>query len=135
MSAQHAHDLIPRYVDAWNQPDSDHRRAELTALYADDGCIATQSGVCRGVEAIVSHVGEVYDQFIGSGRYRFTGGGAVAHHDCVLFRWEMRAASSDDLADAGMNFFLIADDGRIAADYQFTLGVDSAIGSAAPGRP
>jgi hypothetical protein len=75
-------------------------------------------------------VGQVHDQFIASGQYRFASGGAVGHHDCVLFHWEMRKAASGELADAGMNVFLLSAAGLIAHDYQFTLGVDSSIGSA-----
>ena len=73
---------------------------------------------------------EVYDEFIAPGRYRFSSGGAVGHHDCILFRWEMREAASGELADAGINLFLLSAAELIAGDYQFVLGVDSSIGSA-----
>jgi hypothetical protein len=129
------HELVHRYVHAWNHPHASHRRAELTALYTRDGCIATHREVFAGIDAMVGHVSDVFDQFIAPGRFRFASGGAVRHHDFVLFRWEMRESSGDELADAGMNFFLMARDGRIAGDYQFTLGVDSAIGSHASIAP
>jgi hypothetical protein len=135
LSAQPLHELVDRYVKAWNDPDPLHRRAELASLYTDDGYIATQIGVHAGIDAVVGHVSEVYDQFIALGRYRFSSGGVLAHHDYVLFRWEMREAASGELADAGMNFFHLAADGRIIGDHQFTLGVDSSIGSAASIRP
>lgn len=123
------HDLVHRYVAAWNHPDPTNRQVELTALYARDGRIVTRSEIFAGVDSIVRHVGNVFDQFIAPGRFRFANGGAVTHHDVVLFRWEMRETAGADLADAGMNLFVMAPDGRIADDYQFTLGVDSSIGS------
>lgn len=129
VARQPLQELIPRYVKAWNEPDPVHRRAELTSLYAADGRIVTQSSVYAGIGAVVGHVGDVYDQFIAPGHCRFAGGGAVAHHDGVLFRWEMRQAATNELADAGMNLFLLSGEGRIAADYQFTLGIESSIGS------
>lgn len=130
MAAQPLQNLIPRYVDAWNDPDPIHRRAELASLYAGNGSIVTESGVFAGIDAVAQHVGEVYDQFIALGRYRFSSSGAAGHHDCILFRWEMREAASGELADAGINLFLLSAAGFIVGDYQFVLGVDSSIGSA-----
>lgn len=123
-------DLVSRYVDAWNDPDPLYRRAELSSLYTEDGSIVTaQSGAFVGIDAVVDHVGAVFDQFIGPGQYRFATGGAMRHHHGALFRWEMRDTVSDELADAGINFFHLSPEGRIVADFQFTLGVDSSIGS------
>ena len=122
-------ELIRRYVDAWNDPDPARRRTVLASLYAADGRIVMRTGVFTGIDAIIGHITEVFGQFIAPGRYRFATGGAVAHHDCVLFRWELREAASGELADAGMNLFLLSPEGRVAGDYQFTLGVDSSLGS------
>jgi hypothetical protein len=41
---------------------------------------------------------------------------------------------SGNLADAGMNMFLLGADGRIDGDYQFVLGVESSIGQLAVAR-
>jgi hypothetical protein len=130
LTIQSLPDLIPRYVDAWNDPDLTRRRAGLASLYEGDGQIVTQSGVFAGMGAITQHVGQVYEEFIAPGRYRFVSGGAVGHHDCVLFRWEMRESGAGELVDAGMNLFLLSAAGLIASDYQFALGADSSIGSA-----
>jgi hypothetical protein len=130
LAVQPLQDLIPRYVDAWNDPDPVRRRAGLAWVYAGDGRIVTQSGVFAGMDAVAQHIGQVHDQFIAPGRYRFCSGGAVGHHDCVLFRWEMREAASGELADAGLNMFLLSAAGLISGDYQFALGVDSSIGPA-----
>jgi hypothetical protein len=130
LATQPPQDLIPRYVDAWNDPDPVRRRAGLAAVYAAGGRIVTRGGVFAGIDAVAQHVGQAHDQFIAPGRYRFAGGGAVGHHDCVLFRWEMREAVRDELADAGLNLFLLSAAGLIVGDYQFTLGVDSSIASA-----
>lgn len=130
MTAQPLSGLIRRYVEAWNEPGPARRRAGLASLYEGDGQIVTQNGVFAGIEAIAAHVAQVYEGFIASGRYRFASGGAVGHHDCVLFRWEMREPGTGELADAGMNLFLISAAGLIAGDYQFVLGAGSSIGPA-----
>lgn len=129
MTALSLRELIPGYVNAWNDPDPGRRGTALASLYADDGRIVMRTGVFTGIDAVIGHVTQVFDHFIAPGRYRFATGGAVAHHHCVLFRWELRDATSGELADAGMNMFLLSPDGRIAGDYQFTLGADSSIGS------
>lgn len=128
-------DLIPRYVDAWNESDPERRCAGLASMYEANGRIVTQSGVFAGTDEVMRHVTQVYEEFIAPGRYRFACGGAVSHHDCVLFRWEMREAASGELADAGVNLFLISAAGLIAGDYQFVLGSDSSFGSAGQAAP
>jgi hypothetical protein len=129
LTALFLQELIPRYVDAWNDPDPAHRRIALASLYADDGRIVMRTGVFAGIDAVIEHVTEVFGQFIAPGRYRFATGGAAAHHDCVLFHWELRDAASGELADGGMNLFLLSPEGRIADDYQFAMGANSSIGS------
>lgn len=128
-------DLVDRYVQAWNQPDADCRRVELGALYNQDASLVTQSAEFVGLSAVVEHISQVFDEFIGSGRYLFRSGGAIAHHRCVLFRWEMTDASSGSLVDAGMNALLLSLDGKITGDYQFVLGIESSIGPLATLAP
>jgi len=127
-------DLVERYVHAWNEPDAERRRSALAALYSDGGCIVTQRGSYAGMREVVGHVADAHDQFVGSGRFRFQSGGALGHNGCVLFRWEMVDVDSGDLADAGMNMFLLGAGGRIDGDYQFVLGVESSIGQLAVAR-
>lgn len=130
MGTEPLNELVQRYVTAWNEPDPQHRSQELGKLYASDGCVVTQSGSFVGMKEVAEHIGAVHKEFIGSGRFRFKSGGAIGHHDCVLFRWEMLDVKTGGLADAGMNLFLLTGEGRIVGDYQFALGVDSSIGSA-----
>ena len=124
-------DLIERYVRAWNDPDTERRTRVLETLYTDDGSVVTQSNLFEGLEAVIGHIDDVFDEFIGSGRYVFRSGGVVGHHHCVLFRWELVERDNGQLADAGMNTLLLSPQGRIAGDYQFVLGIDSSIGSMA----
>lgn len=129
MTARTINDQVNRYADVWNEPDPHRRREELETLYTESACLLTRNSVSTGFEPVVAHIAAVYDEYIGPGRYRFQCGGVVAHHNCVLFRWEMVDAASRELADAGMATFLFSPDGRIEADYQFATGVDSSIGS------
>lgn len=134
MEAERLVGLVERYVAAWNEPDPQPRSTALTALYSRNGTVVTQSDEFDGVDAIIEHIAKVNDEFIASERYRFQSGGALSHHNCVLFRWEMVDAQDGALADAGMNLFLLTADGRINVDYQFVLGVNSSIGHLAVAR-
>jgi hypothetical protein len=128
LEAERLVDLVDRYVQGWNEPHPERRRSALAALYTSEARVVTQSDAFERIEAVIGHIGHVYDEFVGSGRYRFRSGGALGHHGCVLFRWEMVETDSGELADAGINLLVLAADGRIDADYQFVLGVDSSIG-------
>lgn len=128
MEAVRLIEIASRYVQAWNEPDPDRRRDFIDALYAPDGLLATQSKLLKGVTAVSEHLADVNSEFIATGRYEFRCGGAIGHHECILFRWEMVDVQSGELADAGMNLLLLAADGRIERDVQFVLGVDSSIG-------
>lgn len=59
MTAQPLQDVIPRDVDAWNDPDPVQRRAKLGSVCAGDGRIVTQSGVFAGIDAVAKHVAQV----------------------------------------------------------------------------
>lgn len=134
MEAKRLGGLVESYVAAWNETAPSQRSAALTALYSPTASVVTQSGKFDGVDAIVDHITKVNDEFVASGRFRFQSGGALSHHSCVLFRWELVNAGDGGLADAGMNLFLLAPDGRIQGDYQFVLGVNSSIGHLAVAR-
>ena len=126
-------DLIGHYVRAWNESDAQRRAQVLAEIYAQDATIVMQRAVFKGIEAVVNHIAGVFDEFLAPGRFVFRSGGFSGHHDCVLFRWEMAERTDDSLADAGMNTFVLDEDGRIRYDYQFVLGTDSSIGSMAAG--
>jgi ketosteroid isomerase-like protein len=123
--------LIERYVRAWNENDVQRRARALAEIYAEDAILVMQSAVFEGIEAVVAHIAGVFDEFLAHGRFVFRSGGFNGHHDCVLFRWEMAESADGTLADAGMNTFVLDEDGRIRWDYQFALGTDSSIGSMA----
>jgi hypothetical protein len=114
-------EFLDRYVAVWHEPDPDLRRQGVTALWTPDGAHFIDSLSARGYDALVARVAQVYNDFIGTGEYVFRAAGdAVAHHDAAAFTWHMVPPDGGEAAATGFDFFLLADDGRIRVDHQFT---------------
>jgi hypothetical protein len=117
---QTATELVDRYVALWNEPDPDRRRTEIVALWAPGGAHYAKSHTCVGYAAIEDRVTRSYDHSIAPGVHVFRHARNVeAHHNVVRFNWHMTRKSDDHIAAIGFEFLVLAEDGRIATDYQF----------------
>jgi hypothetical protein len=113
-------ELVERYVAIWNDPDPAARRAAIPLLWIEDGVNFTSSLEARGYPALEARVARAHDRYVATGEHRFRSGGEVqAHHRAASLRWEMVRTDSGEVAASGYEFFVLADDGRIDADYQF----------------
>jgi len=45
----------------------------------------------------------------------------VAHHNAVKVQWEMVTVDDGSVASVGLEFLILADDGRIISDHQFIV--------------
>jgi hypothetical protein len=112
--------LAERYVAVWNEPDADRRRLSIAALWVEDGEHYTRVHDVRGHAALEERVRGAYSQFVGTGAYVFrSASNANGHHGTVRFNWEM-VAPDGRVAARGFDFLVLAQDGRIRIDYQFT---------------
>jgi hypothetical protein len=57
VTAQPHSGLIPRYVDAWNEPNPTSRRAGLASLYEAEGLIAGNYQFVIGARSSISSAG------------------------------------------------------------------------------
>jgi hypothetical protein len=113
-------ELITRYVAIWNEPDPDRRRASIPLLWTDDGANFTSSIEARGYGDLEARITKAHDQYVATGEYRFrSASNGQGHHNTAKFSWEMVRTDNGEVGAAGTEFFLLADDGRIDADYQF----------------
>jgi hypothetical protein len=131
-------EIADRYVAMWNEPDPDRRRAAIAELWTEDAAhllqpphemreAAAAPGIgltatleARGHAALERRATSAYDQFIAPGEYTFRRrDDADRIADVVKFHWEMVAAESGDVAAVGLEFLVLAHDGRIRLDYQF----------------
>jgi hypothetical protein len=112
--------FIDRYVELWNEPDAEQRRATIEQLWAPRGANYTASMEAIGYDALDRRVTAAYDSYVGSGQYRFrTGAPAIAHHGAARVQWEMVNVADGEVAAVGLEFLVLDDDGRIGSDHQF----------------
>ena len=131
--------LADRYVALWNEPDAGRRRQTIAELWTQEArhcvqppqeirAIAAQPGIAmtaileaRGHEEIEARVASAYEHWVGSEGLSFRGrDDAERLCDVVKFHWE--AVTKDgELFGVGLNFLVLAADGRIERDYTFIV--------------
>ncbi len=137
MTAIAPQELVRRYVTAWNEPDAGRRRAAIQGLWAEDGAHVLQPPreigeaaaavgfpaatlQARGHDALEIRLRTAYEEFVAPGKFTFRArDNAERLADVVKFNWEMISTDGSDVAAVGLEIFILGDDGRIKADYQF----------------
>jgi hypothetical protein len=113
-------ELVERYVAIWNDPDPATRSAAIPHLWVENGVNFTSSLEARGYPALEARIAGAHDRYVATGEHWFRSCGVVqSHHGAARVRWEMVRTESGEVAASGCEFFVLADDGRIDADYQF----------------
>jgi hypothetical protein len=134
-----AAELSERYFALWNEPDAERRRRMIAELWTEDGRyilqppqeirgIAAQPGLglpaileARGHAEIEARAASAYEHWVGSEGIRFRGrADAERLGDVVKFHWEAIAEDGGVFA-VGLNFLVLAADGRIERDYVFVV--------------
>jgi hypothetical protein len=140
ISSRNARELADRYVALWNEPDPDRRREMIAGLWTEDGSqilqppeeireVAARPGIgmtaileARGYAEIEARAATGYDKWVGSEGLSFRRRDDVERlHDVVKFHWEAVTPAGEVFA-VGLNFFVLAADGRIQRDYTFVVG-------------
>ena len=128
-----------KYVALWSEPDADRRRRTIAELWTEDGrhilqppqeirAIAAQPGIAmtaileaRGYEEIEARATSAYEHWVGSEGLSFRGrDDADRLGDVVKLHWEAVAKDGTVFA-VGLNFLVVAADGRIERDYTFVV--------------
>jgi hypothetical protein len=131
------HELADGYVALWNESDPERRRELIADLWTED-CrhilqppqemreIAARPGIgltarleADGHAELESRAASAYEQFVAQGAFHFRRRDNVERlEDVVKFNWEM-VSPDGDVAAVGLEFLVLAPDGRIRRDYQF----------------
>lgn len=112
--------IVDRYVAVWNEPDTDKRRLDIVSLWTPDGLHYAKSHTCHGYAALEDHVTRSYERSIAPGLNIFRHAGNVeTHHNVARFNWHMLRKDTEEIVATGFEFLVLADHGRIRADYQF----------------
>ena len=139
ISSRSAAELAQKYVALWNEPDADRRRRMIAELWTEDGSqilqppqemreIAASPGIglaaileARGHSELQARATTSYEHWVGSERLSFRGRDEAERlGDVVKFHWEA-VAKDGELFGVGLNFLVLAADGRIERDYTFVV--------------
>jgi hypothetical protein len=139
MAETQAAELAEKYLALWNEPNADRRRRMIAELWTEDGRhilqppqeireSAAQPGVglravleASGYEEIEARAASAYEHWVGSEGLSFRGRDDVERlGDVVKFHWEA-VAKDDEVFAVGLNFLVLAADGRIERDYTFVV--------------
>ncbi len=115
-------ELADRYVAVWNETDAAARRAAIASLWVPEGEHHVRTLQAKGYEALHQRVTGSHEKNVRDNGFRFIAtGDAQPLHDAVMFHWQMVPAAGGPVAALGLEFLMLAEDGRIATDYQFIL--------------
>jgi hypothetical protein len=139
ISSGSAAELAEKYMALWNEPDADRRRRMIAELWTEDAthilqppqeirAIAARPGLAmtaileaRGYEQIEARATSAYEHWVGSEGLSFRGRDDVERlGDVVKFHWDAVAKDGQTSA-VGLNFLVLAPDGRIERDYTFVV--------------
>jgi hypothetical protein len=127
--------LADRYTAVWMEPDGDRRRKAIADLWSEDAIHILQptqevyeaaderavnpTWQVRGHDELEARVTSAYEDFVATGQMSFRArDGAKRLGDVVTWRWE-GVSPDGEVLGAGLEFVILAADGRIATDYQF----------------
>ena len=103
--------VIDRYIAIWNETDPARRRDLIAQTWTEDASYLDPLLSGDGRDGIDAMVRGVQERFPG---HRFRRTGAIdAHHDRVRFSWELAAAEGEPPLVAGVDFGVVATDGRL----------------------
>jgi hypothetical protein len=131
-----ANELADRYVAMWTEADAERRRAAIAEHWTEDAVHIldppqearqaaaaldiTPTFQARGHRELEDRMARAYKEFIAPGEFTFRHRDNVGHvGDAVKFSWEMVPASGGEAVGVGLEFLILAPDGRIRLDYQF----------------
>jgi hypothetical protein len=122
LSLEERIDLAWRYVDVWNENNDQRRRERIRALWRPDGVHYVRTLVAQGYDALEERVASSHDKNVRQNGYHFRLSGEPQQlQDALLMHWDMVRPGIDTVEAYGAVFMVLAEDGRIAADYQFML--------------
>jgi hypothetical protein len=120
MDQEELGNFIERYIAMWHEPDPVRRRERVLALWAEDAENCTRKFAIRGLDEILPRVTRAHEQYVSAQGCVFRSvGNADTHHGVVKFFWEMAPRDGGPIEARGLDIFVLREDGRIRALYQF----------------
>jgi len=117
--------LVERYLDTWNELDSEARRAAVATVWLADGRYVDPLASVSGHDQISELIGSVQQQMPGH-VFRLLDGRLDSHHNVVRFSWELVPQSGGESVAIGLDVATATDDGRIGSVVGFLDKMPSA---------
>jgi hypothetical protein len=115
-------EIANRYAAVWNETDPAIRRRQIEELWAPDGVHYVRTLEARGYDALEKRVTGSHEKNVRDAGNHFRAvQNAQVLRNAVTFNWEMIAPDASRVLAVGLEFLLLGEDGRIAADYQFIV--------------
>ena len=103
--------VVESYFAKWNETDPNCRRQAIEAAWTPDARYVDPLFSADGAAGLEALVVGVHERFPGH-RFRLTGGIDV-HHDRARRGWELCGPAGGSPVAAGVDFALLAPDGRL----------------------
>jgi hypothetical protein len=121
-SSMNPQEIANRYAAVWNETDAAIRRRQIEELWAPDGVHYVRTLEARGYDALEKRVTGSHEKNVRDAGNHFRAvQNAQVLRNAVTFNWEMTAPDASRVLAVGLEFLLLGEDGRIAADYQFIV--------------
>lgn len=103
--------VVGGYFAMWNETDPTRRREVIEATWSEDASYVDPMFAAEGPDALDEMVARVQEQFPG---HRFQQTGAInAHNDRARWGWELAGTDNGSIVAAGVDFAVLAPDGRL----------------------
>lgn len=109
--------LVERYIESWNETDSDARLAAVQGIWVEDGTYVDPLANVAGHTQISNLIGAVQQQVPGH-VFRLRDG-IDAHHNIARFAWELVPADGGESVVEGFDVAVAEDGGRIRSVLGF----------------
>ena len=105
--------VVDNYIAMWNETAPERRRAIIAETWTDDARYLDPLMSGEGADGIDAMVAAAQQQFPGH-RFELTHG-PDAHNDRVRFAWKLLGPDDGTPVAAGVDFAVVAEDGRLRA--------------------
>jgi hypothetical protein len=105
--------VVDGYIAMWNETDAERRRELVAGTLTDEATYVDPLMAGEGTEGIAGMIGAAQQQFPGH-RFELTFG-PDRHNDRVRFAWQLVGPDNGTPIAHGVDFALVAPDGRLAA--------------------
>jgi hypothetical protein len=105
--------VVNDYIAIWNETDPERRRALIGDTWTEDATYLDPLMGGEGTDGIDAMIAGAQAAYPGH-RFELTDGPDV-HHDRVRFEWQLRRPEDGQPVGGGVDFAVLAEDGRLDA--------------------